>query len=399
MKPLSIVLSGDTDCGKSTLIGRLLYDTNSVSVQTKQALKKTCKDLGRSIEFAYLLDSFQEERQEEFTLDTTQIALKVKGRQYLLIDVPGQQELLKNMLTGASFADAAILVINAEKPQEEQARRHAYILKFLGIEQVIIAINKMDRFSYDEQHFGRIKSQIGAFLKEIGLSSGYIIPLSAKEGENLLAPCLKMNWYDGPFLLGAFDSFVRKEEIYDFRFPVQDIYEIRGEKIAVGVIASGEIKKGDAVKVSSHKRKLAVKKIVAFNQTKLRAQKPLSIGLVLEKDGLTRGTIVYKGTSPRITNELEARIFCLGYIDTKTELLFKSATQAVSCRIDRIKESINTATLNVHKGAVSLKALDAASVVIVTNDMVAVERFQDLPALGRFVIEKEKQIIAVGIVG
>lgn len=400
MRPLNIVLLGDVDCGKSTLIGRLLYDTDSISGQAKENLKKTCKDLEKDMEFAYLLDVFKEEREEEFTLDTTQAMATLGGKEYLFIDVPGQRELLKNMLTGASFAEAAILVINAEKPQEEQARRHAYLLKFLGIEQIIIVINKMDRVSYDRQYFIRIKSQIEPFLKEAGFSSEYIIPISAKEGENLLKPSLKMDWYVGLSLVNTFDSFIRKEEIYDFRFPVQDIYEIRGEEVAVGTIISGEIKKGELIEASPDKKRLKIRKILTFPKTKSRAQKPESIGLVLDiKDGLKRGRMLYKGASPQITNKLEAKVFCLAPIDSQTELLFKSATQAVSCKITRIKESIDTATLEVDKQTVLLKALDAASVVITTNKTVAVEKFQNLPSLGRFVIEKENQIIAVGIVG
>jgi sulfate adenylyltransferase subunit 1 len=398
---LNVVVAGSLDSGKSTLIGRLLYDTHSIPKATIEETKKISKELEKDFEFAYLLDSFQEERVGEFTLDTTQALLKTKNKEYLLIDVPGHRALLKNMLTGTSYAETAILVVDVKKSLEEQTRRHLYILKFLGIAQIIVVINKMDLVSYSQEDFKKVEEQINLFLKEIGLKVNYVIPISAKQGENLLAESLKMNWYKGPTLVRALDTFTKKDKIsYDFRFPVQDIYEIKQEKVAVGTVASGKVNKGDLIRVLPLDIELKVKAIKVFDKLKARAGAGESIGLVFDKTiNLKRGEVVYKGKLPEVTRQIQAKIFCLSSLNIQEGLLIKCATQEASSRISQIKESVDTATLEIKERIGMLNPLEAAKVIINTEEPIIVEKFQDLTDLGRFVLQKNNEVCAVGIIG
>lgn len=397
---LRIVFIGAVDCGKSTLIGRLLFDTDSISFQAKEELKKISQESRRDLEFAYLLDSFQEEREDEFTLDTTQALLKTKDEEFLLIDVPGHRELLKNMLTGASYADAAVLVVDVKKSLEEQTRRHLYILKFLGIEQLIVSINKMDLVSYHEEYFLKARAQLEEYLKEIGLYSSCIIPVSAKEGENLLKESLKMNWYKGLPIIKALNTFTRKDQIYDFCLPIQDIYEIKKEKIVVGEIVSGKINKGDLVRVSPLEIELKVKTIKKSGKSMQTAESRENIGLVFYRlpKGLKRGLVFYKGMTPKVSSQIQVKIFCLSSLDIQKELLIKCATQQVRGRISEIKQRVDTTTLEIIRDINVLEPLDAAEVIITTEEPLVVAKFQDLASLGRFVIEKDNKICAIGII-
>lgn len=398
---LRIVFVGEVDCGKSTLIGRLLYDTDSISSQAKEELQKICQDLARGLEFAYLLDSFQEERLEEFTLDTTQVMLKLKNKEILLIDVPGHRALLKNMLTGSSYADAAVLVIDVKKSLEEQTKRHLYILKFLGIEQIILVINKMDTVLYNKEDFTQVSRQLTSFLEEIGLKSTNVIPVSAKEGDNLLKNSLRMAWYNGPFLIKALDAFTDKNKVnYDFRFLVQDIYEVKKEKIAVGTVVSGKIDKGDLVRIAPLEIELKVKAIKIFGQSRHVAGAKESIGLVFNQlpRELKRGRVLYKGKAPKVRREIQAKIFCLRSLGLNEELSINCATQETKGRIGQIKESIDTANLEIKKDIKMLNPLDAAKVIINTEELIIIERFQDLDRLGRFILQKDNKICAVGII-
>lgn len=398
-EPLNIVITGELDSGKSTLIGRLLYDTHSISKSAIEEVKRISQDLQKDIEFAYLLDSFEEERKEEFTLDTTQAFLKTRNRGYLFIDIPGHKELLKNMLTGASFADTAVLVVDIQKGLEEQTCRHAYILKFLGIDKIIVLINKIDLVSYDEEIFEKLKEQINEFFKKLELKPVYIVPVSAKNGDNLLSRSSMLSWFQGPSVIEALDNCFKKEKTYDFRFPIQDIYKIKDECIAVGTIISGKIKKNEIVKVMPEEKDCEIKSIKVFDGCRDRAESGESIGLVLKGiENLSRGSVICKGTLPKPTNQIKAKIFCLDFLDIQEDLIFRCSTQEAKSRITQISESIDTQTLEAHKEQKRLNQTEAASVTIGLDKPVVVERFQDLDNLGRFILFRDNKICAIGII-
>src|SRR5215211_1646741 len=197
--PLKIVFVGHVDHGKSTLIGRILHDTGSLPEGKLDAIKQACVAEGMEFEFAFLLDALLEEQAQNITIDTTQIPFRTALRQYVIIDAPGHKEFLKNMITGAASADAAVLVIAANEGVREQSRRHAYLLSLLGIKQIVVVVNKMDLADYSQDRFAEIEDEYREFLKTLGLEARLYIPASAKHGVNIAEERADiLGWYDGP---------------------------------------------------------------------------------------------------------------------------------------------------------------------------------------------------------
>src|SRR2546429_4344628 len=203
--PLRVVFVGHVDHGKSTLIGRMLHDTGSLPEGKIEEIKKACAAEGMEFEFAFLLDALLEEQKQNVTIDTTEIPFRTARRRYAIIDAPGHKEFLKNMITGASRADAAILVIGADEGVREQSRRHGYLLSMLGIRNLIVVVNKMDLINYSEKRFREIEQEYRKFLQELGLDARTFIPASAKDGENVARSRTKMKWYSAANVLEALD--------------------------------------------------------------------------------------------------------------------------------------------------------------------------------------------------
>src|SRR5881396_198217 len=228
--PVKVVFVGHVDHGKSTLIGRILHDTGSLPEGKVEEIKKACAAEGMGFEFAFLLDALLEEQKQNVTIDTTEIPFRTPRRQYAIIDAPGHKEFLKNMITGASRADAAILVISADEGVREQSRRHAYLLSMLGVKHLIVVVNKMDLVDYSEKRFREIEQEYRKFLRELGLEARTFIPASAREGENVARASAKMKWYSAASVLEALDSLGPQERDVDLplRFCVQDVYRFDG---------------------------------------------------------------------------------------------------------------------------------------------------------------------------
>ena len=250
-QPLKFIIIGHVDHGKSTLIGRLLYDTNSLTLDKIEEIKKTSKELGRKTEFAYLLDHLEEERQQGITIDTTQVFFKTNKREYVIIDAPGHIEFVKNMITGASQAEAALLIIDANEGIKEQTKRHATIVSMLGINQLIVVINKMDLVDFNENVYSNLKNKVGNFLKTFDITAQAYIPISALKGDNITKPSENMSWYIGPTILESLNFLRNRISAKDqpLIFPVQDIYKIDHKRIAVGCIETGNIRQGQEFKI------------------------------------------------------------------------------------------------------------------------------------------------------
>ena len=242
-----VVFVGHVDHGKSTLIGRILHDTGSLPDGKIEEIKKACAAEGMQFEFAYVLDALLEEQKQNVTIDTTEIPFRTTRRRYAIIDAPGHKEFLKNMITGASRADAAILVIGADEGVREQSRRHAYLLSMLGITQVIVVVNKMDLVDFSEQRFREIETEYRKFLQELGLNARTFIPASAKEGENVARASMKMKWYCAASVFEALDLMEAQKRDVDLplRFCVQDVYRFDGRRIIAGRIETGTLRVGD----------------------------------------------------------------------------------------------------------------------------------------------------------
>lgn len=372
---IKIVVAGDVDSGKSTLIGRYLYESGSLCQGVMDDIAEVCKNLDRNFEFAYLLDSFEEERKNELTIDTTQSFCKSKkGNHIVFIDVPGHQELLKNMISGASYADIAILVIDINKSVKDQTKRHAFILKFLGISKIVTVINKMDSVNFNQAVFLKTKERI----------SNECIPVSAKNGDNLLNRSKNMPWYKGKPLSLVLDGVKIKKD-NDFRFLIQDILKTKKEEIAIGSIISGEIKNGSSVSILPLQKNTHVKTIKCLDKNIRKAKAPLAVGIILEDmNGLKRGQVLSSGQPPIVTNTILGKIICTGSISLNSNLILCSTVQQTKVKIDKIEYIYGN---------------DVAKVILKTKDNLVVEKYKGYNSLGRFVLtNKQEKIVAVGTV-
>jgi len=401
---LKFVMVGHVDHGKSTLIGRLLYDTGSIPKEKVREIRHICDSLGKEMEFGYVMDHLEEERGQGITIETTQIFFKTKKRNYVIIDAPGHVELLKNMLTGASQAGAAILIVDASEGVREQTKRHAYILSMLGINQVIVAINKMDIINFERETFDSIKTELLNFLKNINITPSYIIPISAKEGDFIAIKSQKLPWYNGPTVLEALDSFVQKERPVNkpLRFAVQDVYNF-DKRIVAGRVESGLLKKGQSITVLPSREQTKVKSIEEFLKTPEKAEPGKSIGLTTEdKLFIDRGNIIVNSSdsSFNITKSFRANIFWMDKTPYKldTPILLRCATQEVMCRIESIIKIIDSSTLELLDNNTGIiKNREAADVIIKTDKEIMIDDFLEIPEIGRFVLGKEVTV-AGGIV-
>ncbi len=314
LETLRIVIVGHVDHGKSTLIGRLFYDTGSIPEIRQKEIEATCRAQGRDFEFAYLMDALEEERDQNITIDTTSTFFKTAGRTYVIIDAPGHKQFLKNMITGASSADAAILLVDGAEGVREQTKRHAYVLSLLGVRQVVVAVNKLDSTGYDRDVFQRVENAIVAFLHSLRIVPSYVIPISAREGENMVHRQGKTPWYQGPTILEALDTFenVRADKGLPLRLPVQDVYTWNGKRIYAGRVETGTIRRGDEVIFLPSGKITRIRSVEKWQEPDLTAASAgASIGVTTEDElFVERGEIIaHRSHAPVKTGELKTSIF------------------------------------------------------------------------------------------
>jgi len=309
-RPLNVVAVGDVDSGKSTLIGRFLYETGSL-----RGDKRKEKDFSR------LLDSLEEERRDYMTIETTQAFCRSPGRQgFMLIDVPGHLELISNMISGTSYADAAVLVVDAGRPVAGQARGHLSVLRFLGIVNTVIAVNKMDGVDFSRNKYEEIRAGIGVSLSSEGLQCRWVVPVSALHGDNLLTNSARMPWYEGPPLSAALYSCQFHSGNESFRFCVQDLYDVRGETVAAGRVVSGRITLGERAVVLPLGRDVRVKKILEGFHRKTSAGPGKNIGVVLDDmRDIRRGHCICKKPYPQASRSFRSRLLFTGCADRRGE--------------------------------------------------------------------------------
>src|SRR3989441_13057390 len=373
--PLKIVFVGHVDHGKSTLIGRILHDTGSLPEGKIEEIKKACAAEGMEFEFAFLLDALLEEQKQNVTIDTTEIPFRTARRRYAIIDAPGHKEFLKNMITGASRAGAAILVIGADEGVREQSRRHAYLLSMLGIKQVIVVVNKMDLVGYSENRFREIEKEYRKFLKELGLDARTFVPASAREGENVARTNMKMKWCCAANVLEALDLLEPQKRDVDLllRFCVQDVYRFDGRRIIAGRIETGTLRVGDELIFSPANKSSVVATIERWPQVILsgvegsrRASSTVtqrdsstspgvtvvagdSIGITLaEQIFVERGYVAsHQNETPVETNRFHADLFWIVREPLRIGRLYdlRLATQHVKCQIVSIEHVTDSSTL------------------------------------------------------
>ncbi len=400
---LKIVIVGMVDHGKSTFTGRLLYDTGSLPDAKLEEIKKASQELGKEIEFAFLIDHLQEEREQEMTIDTAQIFFRTNKRRYVIIDAPGHVEFIKNMITGAAQADAAVLIVDAQKGVEVQTKRHSVILGMLGIRNVIVVMNKMDLVEYGQQRFETVKKEILEFLASIDIAPSYVIPISAKKGDFVAEYTETMPWYEGPSVLDALDMLEGQQPDYEkpLVYPVQDTYYF-GERLLVGRVESGKLAKNDQILVLPTNKKTTISDIRVFEKEKNEAVAGECIALTLtELFPMERGNIiVHEEARPIVTDSFHATLFWLGR-DFKhgEQLTLKCSTQETACRIESISARYDSSTMDIlEQDAQQLKETEIGEVVIKTDKPVCVTHFTDVPELGRFVIVRNNDVVAGGVV-
>ena len=272
---MNIVIGGHVDHGKSTIVGRLLADTGSLPHGKLDAVRALCERNSKPFEYAFLLDALKDEMAQGITIDAARVFFKTRRRDYIIIDAPGHIEFLKNMVTGASRAEAALLVIDAEEGVRENSRRHGYLMSMLGIRQIAVLVNKMDLVKYDRAVYDAIVEQYRAFLGEIGVRACAFLPVSGREGDNIAARSTHMPWYDGPTVLEALDAFAKEKPASDkpMRLPVQDVYKFTAEgdkrRLVAGTIETGTLHPGDTVVFYPSAKKSRVATIETFNRPPL----------------------------------------------------------------------------------------------------------------------------------
>jgi bifunctional enzyme CysN/CysC len=244
---MRVVIVGHVDHGKSTLVGRMFHDTGQLPDGKLEAIQEMCRRRGMPFEWAFLMDSLKAERDQGVTIDTSQIWFRHNARQYVIIDAPGHREFIRNMVTGASNADAALLMIDADQGVRRQSRHHSYLLQLLGVQEVAVAVNKMDLVDYDEARFREIEAEYTSYLAGIGVTARRVIPISAREGDNVASTSDRMGWYDGPSVIETLAEFELPASSQDLplRLPLQDVYKFDDRRILAGRIESGSLKTGD----------------------------------------------------------------------------------------------------------------------------------------------------------
>jgi bifunctional enzyme CysN/CysC len=410
MKPetVSVVFVGHIDHGKSTLIGRILVETGSLPDGKIEGLREACSRQGQPFEYAFVLDALSEEQEQNITIDTTQIQFRSPRRGYVIIDVPGHQEFLKNMITGAANADAAVVVIAADEGVREQSRRHGQLLSLLGIREVIVAVNKMDLAAFKEDRFRQIEREYAAFLQDLGLTARAFVPLSASSGENVTAPGgSAMPWFSGTNLLETLDKLDVASSAAELplRFPIQDVYRMDKRRILAGRVESGTIKIGDQLVFSPHNKTARVATIErwpAASATEFACAGE-SIGITLSDHlFIERGHIASHETDgPVESNRVRAKIFWMGRepLAVSARYRLKLVTQDVECQVVAVANVIDAATLDSAPAERSeLRANEVGEVTLQARAPLVFDNHDRIPSLGRLVLTNGRHLLGGGII-
>ena len=407
---MNVVIVGHVDHGKSTVVGRLLADTGALPQGKLDAVRRECERTGKPFEYAFLLDALTDEQDQGITIDTARCFFKSERRDYIIIDAPGHIEFLKNMISGAARAEAAVLVIDAKEGVRENSRRHGYILSMLGIRQVVVCVNKMDLIGYDEAQFDAIEREYRAFLEAIGaVRPERFIPVSAILGDNLASRGAGMPWYTGPTLLETLDGLAKAPSRVDqaMRMPVQAVYKFtsRGDdrRIIAGRIEAGQVRVGDKVVFSPSNNVSTIKTVEGFNTPpRDRMEAGWSTGFTLmEEIYVTRGEIMsHAERGPLVSTRLRTNLIWLGKkpFVAGRDYKLKLGTAAVPVRIHKILKVIDASALGSVLQKDEIGRHDVADVILETRQPVAFDLTADCEATGRFVIVDGYDVAGGGII-
>ncbi|MDD5674060.1 MAG: GTP-binding protein [Chitinivibrionales bacterium] len=407
---MNIVVVGHVDHGKSTVIGRLLADTGSLPQGKLEQVKATCLRNARPFEYAFLMDALKDEQAQGITIDTARCFFKTQTRDYIIIDAPGHVEFLKNMVSGAARAEAALLVIDAHEGIQENSRRHGYLISMLGISQLVVLVNKMDLVDFSQKTFDAVRAEYALFLEHLGVKPVAFVPLSALGGDNLAAHSRTMPWYTGQTVLEHIDRFVKHEDDprKPFRMPVQDVYKFTEAKddrrIVAGTVETGEISVGDEVVFMPSAKKSSIASIEGFN-TPLRQSiaNGNAAGFRLKDElYLPRGEIMCRAAErlPLVGTRFRANLFWMGRAPMMRDKRYKLkiATARVSVRLVEIVSCIDATDLSNIMGRRQIDRHDVAECILETTRPVAFDPIDNCQSTGCFVIVDNYDIAGGGII-
>ncbi len=402
---LNIVIVGHVDHGKSTLVGRLFNDTGSMPEGKVEAIRAVCERRGMPFEWGFLMDALQAERDQGVTIDAAHIRFRSARRDYIIIDAPGHREFLKNMVTGAASADAALLVIDAAEGVREQSRRHGYLLHLLGVRQVAVAVNKMDLVDYDAERFAAIEAEYRAYLGRIGIDPTCFMPVSAREGDNVASASARMKWYRGATIVDALDAFAAPPPATELplRLPLQDVYRFDDRRILAGRIESGRLAVGDALLFSPSNETARVASIESWARDAApeEAVAGESIGITLDEQiFVERGEVASHAERPPVeTNVFRAHLFWLGRtpLTVGRRYKLKLNTTEAAVEVQAIERVIDTRDLSA-AAADAVERNGVAEVILRTRGMLALDEFGANPRTGRFVLVDGFDIAGGGII-
>ncbi len=400
-----IVIVGHVDHGKSTLIGRLLAETGSLPDGKLEQLKAVSARRGMPFELSFLLDALQTERDQGITIDTSQIRFRTASRDFVLIDAPGHTEFLRNMITGASQADAALLIVDAAEGVREQTRRHGYLLHLLGVRQVVVVINKMDRVSYDDSRFREIDAEISAHLGGFGVKPVAVIPISARHGDGVVARTAAIDWYSGPTVVEALDRFTPAQPAtaLPLRLPVQAVYKFDDRRIVAGRIESGRIAIGDEIAVAPSGKRARVRSIESWPESlsTAAASAGRSVGITLDRElFIARGDLIAlaEAAAPS-AQRIKARIFWLHDqpLAADAVVTVQVGTAEVRGTITAVENSVDPGeVMQTHAATVGQNHVGDIEIALAAP--IAVDLHENNPRTGRVVLEYAGRIAGGGLV-
>jgi bifunctional enzyme CysN/CysC len=400
-----IVIVGHVDHGKSTLVGRLLHETGSLPEGKLEMLKAVSARRGMPFEWSFLLDALQTERDQGITIDTTQIRFRTGSRDIVLIDAPGHAEFLRNMITGASQADGALLIIDALEGVRDQTRRHGYLLHLLGVKQVAVVVNKMDRVDFSAARFTAIADEISSHLEGLGITPSALIPISARDGDGVAKRTKRVSWYKGPTVVEALDALepARPLEQLALRLPVQAIYKFDDRRIVTGRVESGQLTVGDDIVIMPAGKVARIKSLEGWPAGPISGSQGAgqSVGVTLDRElFVERGDVIaHVGSSPREARRIRARIFWLHDkpLTTGASILVRLGTRESRASIVAIEKAVDPGELASVENK-SIARNHVGEIEISLAQPVAADPYADNPRTGRLVIEIDGRIAGGGLV-
>jgi len=414
---INLVFIGHVDHGKSTTVGRLLYDSKNIDEQTMRKLKDKAKELGKAgFEFAFVMDNLKEEQERGLTIDLAHKKFDTPKYYFTIIDAPGHKDFIKNMITGASQADAGVLVVsgNPSDGVQAQTKEHVFLARTLGVNQLIIYVNKMDMAKYEEKRFNEVKEQVSTLLKSVGYKPEDIqfVPGASLLGDNLVNKSENMPWYKGKTLLESFDELKEPEKPTELplRLPIQDVYKITGIGVVpVGRVETGVMKINDKVVVVPGREGKGVtgevKSIEMHHEQMQQAEPGDNIGFnvrgIGEKD-IARGDVLgHADNVPTIATEFTAQMVILNHPTVVTKgytPVFHIHTAQVACQIMEIEKKLDPATGQTKEEKPDfIKNGDAAIVKLKPVSPLVIERQKDIPQMARFAIRDSGTTVAAGM--